>query len=91
MENPQLLELLLILLVVACFGRLNLDRAQLLFNFLNDVVHPQQVLLCPFQFAEGLFFLGLVLANAGGFFKNQVPFNRVGLQQDVDFPLLDIE
>ena len=83
-ENPQILENRL---VAARLGGLTLQRADLAFDFLDDVLHANQVRLGVFQFAEGFLLLGLEFCNAGSLFKNRAPVLRAVAQDLVDLAL----
>src|SRR5579871_3978201 len=78
-----------VLLVALGLGCLQLDAAQLLFDFVDDIAGPLQVLVDPFQLAEGLDLLGLESADPGCFFEDGTPLPGRGLQEDIDAPLLD--
>ena len=59
--------------VPARFTGLALERNNLALHFLDDIGQPHQILLGVFELAERFFFLMLVFANTGGFFKNHPP------------------
>ena len=88
-REPQFLQALRVLEVIACLARLVLDAAQAALDLAKDVAEAQEVLLGALELAFGLAALGLVLGDAGGLFEDHAPFLRVGLQEDVDLALLD--
>ena len=75
-------------LVAARFPRLPLQRTDLPFDLLNDVLHADEVHLGVFQFPQGLFFLGLVFGDPGRLLEDCAPILRPAAEDEVDLPLL---
>jgi hypothetical protein len=67
----QMLEFEHQLLVTAGLAGLALERADLAFDFADQVGHAQQILLGGFQLAQRLLFLRLEFGDARRLFKNQ--------------------
>src|SRR5262245_50592897 len=88
-RDAQLLQPLLVFLETLRLGGLELDAAELLIDFLDDVAEPLQVLLNAFELAERLDLLGLETANAGRLLEEDAPLFRRGLQEHIDAPLLN--
>ena len=76
-------------MVALGLGRLQLDAAELLFDLIDDVLEPLQVLIDLFQLAQRFDLLGLEAADAGRFLEQGPAFLGRGLQQDVDLALFD--
>ena len=66
----ELLQAVSIVFIAAGFGSLGADAFQAIFDFVNDVMQAQQVLIDTFQAAEGFDFLGFESADAGRFFED---------------------
>ena len=75
-------------LVAACLSRLALERSDLALHFLNDVGDAQEVALGVLEFAEGLFFLRLVLRDPCGLLKYGAAVLRAAVQQERGLALL---
>ena len=67
--------------VAAGLAGLRADAAQPVFDLVDDVGQPQQVLLDAFQPPLGFDLLGLEAADAGGFLEDQPAVARRRLQQ----------
>src|SRR5262249_29445583 len=70
-------------------GRLKFHAAELLFDFLDNVLEPLQILVGAFQLAQRLDFFGLESADAGRFLKDAAAFLGGGLKQHIHATLLD--
>ena len=68
---------------------MNLDAAKPFFNFFNDVIHAQQILVDFFKFALGFFFPLFEFGNAGRFFEDQPSLIRIGFKQCRNATLLN--
>ncbi len=87
--RPQFLQAVGVFLVAPGLGGLGADAPQAAFDFVDDVGQPQQVLLDPLQPPQGFDLLGLEAADAGRLFEDHAAVAGRGLQQHVDFALLD--
>ena len=76
-------------LVSPGFAGLGADAAEPIFNLIDDVGEPQQVLLDVFEPPQGLDLPHLEAADAGGLLEDHAAVARRRLQQAVDFALLD--
>ncbi len=81
------LELVEQLLITAGFAGLALERDDLTFDFLDDVGDADEIRLGVLEFAEGLFFLVLVLVDARGFFEDGAAIFGVSAENLVDLAL----
>ena len=68
---------------------LDLHAAKPLVDFLDDVVHAQQILIDLLELALGFLLLDFVFGDARGFFKDQPALFGVGFEQRGDAALLD--
>jgi hypothetical protein len=75
-------------LVAARLGRLTLERADLSADLLDDILHPEQVRLRVFEFAQRLFLLSLVFGYSRSFLKDRAAVFRPAAQDQIDLPLL---
>ena len=75
--------------IAPCFGRLPLQRAQLLLDFDYDVVYARQIDFGRFELGFREAFLGLEFGNAGSFLDDGAPLHRLGGENLPDAPLLD--
>ena len=87
--DTQLLEAIAVFLEALGLGCLELDGAELLFYFLNDVLDAGQVLIDPFQLSQRLDLLGLESTDAGGLFEDGAAVLVRGLQKNIDLALGD--
>ena len=87
--EPQVGQALRILLIGTGPARLDLYAAQALLDFLDDVVHAQQVLVDLLELALRLLLALLELGDAGGLLEDEAALFRVGLEQCGDAALLD--
>src|SRR6185436_9913921 len=68
---------------------LQFDGAELLFDFVDNVLDAGQVLIDSFELALGLELARFKAANSGRLFENRQTLVRRRLQKDVDFSLRD--
>jgi hypothetical protein len=76
-------------LVSPCLRRLALERAALLLNLVDDVVHARQVLLRGFELQFSRSAAALVLRHPGRFFDQLPAVGWTGAQNLTDLALLD--
>ena len=69
--------------------RLQFHRANLPLDLAHDVIYAQKILLGALEFLFGDDFAAFIFARAGGFFDQGAPVLRFGIDQLVDFALLD--
>src|SRR5687768_9729384 len=69
------------------FAGLALERANLPFDFPDQVRNPQKILIGVFQFTERLLFLALELRDARGFFEYHAAVVRFAGENLGDVPL----
>ena len=81
-------QLVLEALVALGLADLALQRNDLALHFLDDVAQPQQVRLGVLQLAQGLFLVGLVLADAAGLLEHFAAVVGARAEDLVDAPLL---
>ena len=74
-------------LITARFTRLPLQRADLAFDFLDDVADAQQICFCCLEFAQRLPFLRFIFCDSGSLFENGATIFRARAQDQVDLPL----
>ena len=75
-------------LVSPRLSRLPLKRSDLAFDFLDDVLHADEVHFRVFQLPERLLFLGFVFCDSSGFLEDCAPVLGPAAQDEVDLPLL---
>ena len=78
-----------IFLIATGAAGLNLDTAELLFDFVEDELGLGEVLVGFFEFAEGFFFALLEAGDAGGFFEDFAAVLGVGFEKRGHAALLD--
>ncbi len=69
------------------FSGLALERADLAFDFADEVGDAEEVLFRMFEFAEGLAFLGFEAGDAGGFLEDHTTIFGFGGEDLGDVPL----
>src|SRR2546423_10958685 len=77
--DAQFLEAFAVLLKALRLRRLEAHAAQLLLDFLDDVLQTLEVLIDAFEFAQRFDLARLESADARGFFKDDEPLPRGGL------------
>ncbi len=88
-RHPQFFEAAAVFLMPLGLGRLEFDAPQLLFDLVDDVLEPLQVLIDLFELAQRLDLTSLEAADAGGLLEDGAPVLGRSLQQHVHAPLLD--
>src|SRR5262249_55326861 len=87
--DPKLAQPGGVFLVALGLGRLQFDRAELFFDFVEDVAQPLDVQIDALQPSESLGLARLEAANAGGLLEDGAAGARGGLQQNIEAALLD--
>jgi hypothetical protein len=87
--RAQLLQAGAVLAVAIGLGRLRAHGLEAVFDLLDDVAQPQQILIDAFQPPLGFDFFRLEPADAGGLLKDSAAVLRRGLEQAIDLALLD--
>ena len=83
----DVLELLADFLVASSFRGLTLEGSELPFDFQDDVVDANEILLRQLQFEFRTSASTLVAADAGGFLNNNSPLIGFGAEQPADSSL----
>jgi hypothetical protein len=76
-------------LVAAGFAGLALERADLAFDFADDIGHADEVGFGGFKFAESLALLGFIFGDAGSFFKNGATIIRLAAEDLIEFAMIE--